>query len=307
MTGRLDERHEPTRREALGSGIATIAALAMGRVAKAAGDVPRAAGYGPFKMGIQSYSLRGFTTDGKPDLGKALKVTNELGLTNWEAFPAHLPMNGDVSAMKKQLADAGVTVLGYGVSHFGKDVDASRKLFEFAKSMRFTYLSADPDPASFDSLDKLVDEYGIAIGIHNHGPGHRYDKIDKIAAAIKDHHPKIGCCIDTGHFLRSNEDPVRAAEVFGNRIYGVHLKDVKAAKTFTILGKGDLRTADLLKTLASLGYGYALALEYEENPADPVAEIRECLAATRTAIAAASSGRPAPKTPIPVRAAGESK
>jgi inosose dehydratase len=307
MNGKLDGRQEPTRREALGAGIATVATLALGRDLKAAADVPRAGGYGPFKMSIQSYSLRGFTTDGKPDLAKALKVTNELGLTNWEAFPAHLPMAGDVAAMKKQLADAGVTVLGYGVSHFGKDVDASRKLFEFAKAMGFTYLSADPDPASFDSLDKLVDEYDIAIGIHNHGPGHRYDKIDKIASAIMDHNPKIGCCIDTGHFLRSKEDPVRAAEVFKSRIYGVHLKDVKDARTFTVLGKGDLRTTDLLKTLASLGYGYALALEYEENPADPVAEIRECLAATRSAIAASSSGRPAPKTPIPVRAAGESK
>ena len=30
--------------------------------------------------------------------------------------------------------------------------------------------SADPDPDSFDSLDKLCDEYKIAIGIHPHGP-----------------------------------------------------------------------------------------------------------------------------------------
>ena len=106
-----------------------------------------------------------------------------------------------------------------------------------------------------------------------------------IAAAIKDHHPKIGCCIDTGHFLRSKEDPVRAAEVFGKRIYGVHLKDVKDAKTFTVLGEGDLRTADLLKALAALKYRYCLALEYEENPSDPMADIRACLAAVRKAVA----------------------
>ena len=143
-----------------------------------------------------------------------------------------------------------MTVVGYGVVRFTKDHDANRKLFEFAKAMGLGYLSADPDPDSFDSLDKLVEEYGVAIGIHNHGPGHRWAKIDTIAAAIKDHHPKIGCCIDTGHFLRSREDPVRAVEVFGKRIYGVHLKDVKDAKTFTILGEGDLRTADLLKALA---------------------------------------------------------
>src|SRR5207249_1585156 len=109
---------------------------------------------------------------------------------------------------------------------------------------------------------------------------------DQIAAAIKDHHAKIGCCIDTGHFLRSKEDPVRAVEVFGTRTYGVHLKDVKDATHFTVLGKGDLRTVDLLKALAKLRYDYCLALEYEEHPDNPVDEIRECLTATKQAASA---------------------
>ena len=41
--------------------------------------------YGPFKMGLQSYSLRGYTTDGKADLSKALAVTKDLGVHYWEA------------------------------------------------------------------------------------------------------------------------------------------------------------------------------------------------------------------------------
>jgi sugar phosphate isomerase/epimerase len=151
--------------------------------------------------------------------------------------------------------------------------------------MGFEYVSADPDPGSFEVLDKLVEEYGVNLGIHNHGPGHRWEKIDTIAAAIKDHSPRIGCCVDTGHFLRSREDPVRAVEAFGSRVYGVHLKDVKDAKRFTILGEGDLRTAELLKTLARLNYRSGMNLEYEENPKAPMDDIRACLKATRDAIA----------------------
>src|SRR5208337_528953 len=49
------------------------------------------------------------------------------------------------------------------------------------------YLTVDPDPDSFDLLDKLVEEYGIPIGIHNHGPGHKYALIYTIARSIKDH------------------------------------------------------------------------------------------------------------------------
>ena len=89
------------------------------------------------------------------------------------------------------------------------DADANRRIFEFAKSLGLEYVSADLDPGAFDAIDKLVEEFGVGVGIHNHGPGHRYAKIETISDAIKDHHQKIGCCIDTGHFLRSRDRPRR--------------------------------------------------------------------------------------------------
>jgi sugar phosphate isomerase/epimerase len=240
-------------------------------------------------MGIQSYSLRGYRLGKKVDLAKALAVTQELGLKYWESYGDHVPTltePEELAPYKRQFASAGVTVLGYGVVPLTKDEYKNRVFFQFAKAMGVSYLSADPDPDCFDDVDKLIEEFNVAVGIHNHGPRHRYGKIDTIAKAIKDHHPKFGCCIDTGHFLRSREDPVRAVEVFGKRIYGVHLKDVKDAKTFTVLGEGDLRTVDLLKALAKLKYGYCLALEYEEHPEDPKDDLRACLKATREAVAA---------------------
>jgi len=274
----------------LAAGCTLAGAAALGRTLSAGDPASQdsAGPYSPFKMGLQSYSLRGYTQNGRPALGKALAVTKELGLHYWEAFPAHVPMNADANAretLKRELEAAGVTLAGYGVVHLGGNADADRKTFEFAKSLGLEYLSADPEPASFDALDKLVESFDIAIGIHNHGPGNRYAKIETIGKAIKDHHPKIGCCIDTGHFLRSKEDPVHAVEAFGNRVFGVHLKDVKDAKTFTILGQGDLRTVDLLKALAQNKYRYCLAIEYEEKPEDPQDDIKACLAEAARAIA----------------------
>jgi inosose dehydratase len=266
-----------TRREALAAGAATLGALALGVRPARADDDSR---YGPFKMGLQSYSLRHFKRD------EALAKTKELGLHYWEAYSAHIPSDpATAEQMKKVCEGAGVDLAGFGVSRFTKDADKSRKLFEFAHAAGVDYLSADPDPDAFDSLDKLCEEYGVAIGIHPHGPGHRWDKIDKIYAAVKDHHEKIGLCNDTGHLLRSREDPVRAVEVFGKRTYGVHLKDVKGAQTFTILGQGDLDMPALFKALAKNGYSYCMALEYEENEADPIADIRACLDAAAKAIA----------------------
>jgi inosose dehydratase len=281
-----------SRRDVLATGLATAGLWAGSRLTDAEVEMigirePGGA-YGPFKMGLQSYSLRGYTSGGRADLKTALSITKQLGLHYWESYPAHLPVSDDwvkIKAAKEEIEGQDIHVIGYGVVPLGKDKDASRKLFQFAKALGVEYLSADPDPDCFDLLDKLVEEYGIAVGIHNHGPGHRYAKIDTIAQAIKDHHHKIGCCIDTGHFLRSREDPVRAVEVFGNRVYGVHLKDVKNADTFTVLGAGDLRTVELLKALAANKYGYCLALEYEEKPANPIEDIKACLAEVRKAIA----------------------
>jgi inosose dehydratase len=272
-----DRASRPTRRDILAAGLAAAGALAAGRPLRAR-DTPAPGPYGPFKMGIQSYSLRNFK------LEKALELTRELGLKYWESYNAHIPIDPVRAAEYQAITErAGVTVAGFGVVRFTGNHDANRQIFDFAKVLGVEYLSADPSKDAFDSLDKLVEEYDIPVGIHNHGPGHQYAEIDTIARAIADHSDKIGCCIDTGHFLRSREDPVRAVEVFDKRIYGVHLKDVKDAKTFTILGEGDLRTADLLKALAARKYAYCLALEYEERPEDPMADIKACLEAARKA------------------------
>lgn len=275
------ESHGLTRRQALAAGAAAFGALAFApamRLGRAADDSAR---FGPFKMGLQSYTLRHYK------LAEALAKTKELGVHYWEAYPGHMPYETSrISEYQGLEKEYGVKILGYGVNRFTKNTDANRKFFEFAHAAGIDYLSADPDPDAFDSLDKLVQEYGVAIGIHPHGPGHRWDTIDKIWTAVKDHNEKIGLCNDTGHLLRSKQDPVEAVKVFGKRTYGVHLKDVKDAKTFTLLGQGDLKLGELFKALAAIDYSYVVALEYEEHEMDPIADVKACLDAAAAALVA---------------------
>ena len=237
--------------------------------------------YGGFKMCIQSYSLRGF--DGKT----AMQHSQKLGLKYWESFRNHVPMDTapeKVAAAKAMLKEHGLTLLAFGVEGFNENEGAARK------AMGVMSISADPkkDKATFDLLDKLVAEYDIAIAIHNHGPKASYDKVTDVQTWVKDRHPKIGACVDTGHYLRSDEDPVEVIEKLGKRVFGVHLKDVKnlpgGGKKFTILGEGDLRLAGCLKALKKLDYKYSLSLEYEESPQNPIADIELCLKAVRDAV-----------------------
>lgn len=269
---------ELTRRQVLTG--AAAAGLGLSPVARA---LLFADPYAPFRMGIQSYSLRNYP------LAQALKEAKALGLSNWEAYPAHVPASaqpGKIAELVKAHKDAGVKLWAWGVVGFNADEVASRAQFEFAKQMGIKVISADPSADSFGTLDKLVKEYNIRIAIHNHGPGARYSTLDQLTKAIDGHDWRIGVCIDTGHALRSKQDPVEWAKVLGKRVHGVHLKDVKDATRFTILGEGDLRLNDLLTELRKLKFDQLMSLEYEEKPEDPRADIKLCLEATQKAVKA---------------------
>lgn len=273
------------------SGLAA-AGLALGRSALTAADAA-ADPYGGFKMGLQSYSLRGYK-----DPEVALQHTQELGLKYWEAFPGHLPLStvpAEVAKQKELLAKYGVTLLSYGVVPFSNDETAARRIFDFATAIGLTSISANPkkERETFDLLDKLVEEYKIPIAIHNHGPKAEYDKISDVETWTKDRHPLIGACVDTGHFLRSDENPVDAIERLGKRVFGCHLKDVRSVKgdgnepskkIMTVLGEGDLDVAGCLRALRKSGFDRCLSLEYEENAQSPLSDIETCLESVQKAV-----------------------
>ena len=235
--------------------------------------------FGGFDVGMQSYSLRGYSWD------EALRHVQELGLVKIEAFDAHYSIKStpeQIAERKSKLRSMGLVVLGHGVNRFTKDHEANRKVFEFARRAGVRNLSADPSEDAFDSLDKLVAEFDIRIAIHNHGPGARYDKIADVLKAIKGHHPSIGACADLGHYIRSAEDPVRAIHLFQGRLYGVHLKDFaeqKAKAQGVILGRGHLDIEGTFRALRKVDFPAdgSLSLEYEEKPENPLADIRQCL------------------------------
>ncbi|MEQ1827736.1 MAG: sugar phosphate isomerase/epimerase [Pirellula sp.] len=244
-----------------------------------------------FKLGIQLYSLREFPVD------QALHHAKDAGFEQVEFYSGMLPLNSskekidEIVGMVKKL---GLSISAHGVNKFTKDADANRKTFEFAKAAGIKTLSADPDPDSFDSLNVLVKEFDIRIAIHNHGPTHRYNKALDVVRAIEKSDVRIGACADLGHYIRSGEMPVDVIRLLKGRLYGVHLKDFAEMQNKTkgvILGKGFLDCAAVFESLDKTGFPAdgALSLEYEENPKDPISDIRECYAVARKAYDASGS------------------
>lgn len=270
-----------SRRTFLGTAVSGLALASSRRLSRAAEGADQ--DFGGFNVGLQSYTLRGFPVD------RALAEIKNLGLHSVEFFDAHFSAkssDADIAAMKSKTAALGIKMTGHGVNPMTKDHEANRRWFEFAKKAGIRNISADPTEDSFGSLDKLCEEYQIRIAIHNHGPAARYNRITDVLNAIKDHHPLIGACADLGHYIRSGEDPVRAIHLFKGRLYGIHLKDFAEQRAKTkgvILGKGHLDVVGVFKALATVNFPSdgCLSLEYEENPADPLDDVKQCLAVAR--------------------------
>lgn len=275
-------RHS-TRRQFLQwtSGAACAAAFAT--------QVRAADPWGGFPVGVQSYSLREF------NVHDAVRHIQGMGIRFVEFFSKHLSVTAsadDIAATTKLLGDAGIKLNAHGVNGFSKDHEANRKLFEFAKKAGIRNMTADPSPDSFDSLDKLCAEYDLRIAIHNHGPGHRYNKIADVVNAVKGRHPHIGACVDCGHFIRTKEDPIKALHELKGRVFALHLKDDSkqdGGSHNVILGKAHLDVPGIFKALKATQFPAdgALSLEYEANPANPIDDMKACIEVIKEAIAKA--------------------
>ncbi len=272
----------PNRRQFLVASSAAVAAASL------AGHAAAADAHA-YKLGIQLYSLRGF------DVDQALKHASDLGFEQVEFYSGMLPTNAsadEIKAIQKKVADLGMTISAHGVNRLTKDADANRKIFQFAKAVGIPTITADPDPDSFDNLDELVEEFDIRVAIHNHGPKHRYNKAIDVLHAIEGHDARIGACADLGHYIRSGQRATEVIRLLEGRLYGIHLKDFAEMKDQThgvILGKGFLDVEGVFRALKATGFpdNGAISLEYEENPKDPIDDIRQCVAIAKDAMSKA--------------------
>ncbi|MCZ2342766.1 MAG: sugar phosphate isomerase/epimerase [Bacteroidales bacterium] len=281
--------HLISRRQWMGASTAAVAGAMLPHsqpTFAANRAAPNTAAFGGFTVGVQSYTFRQFS------LEQMLKQTQELGLSYAEFYRGHIPTNSTpeaVARIRKLCGEYGITPIAFGVEHFSKNHDANKKLFDFGASLGIKHMSADPDPDSFDSLDKLVDEYKISIAIHPHGPTgkslHRWYSAEIIMKAVKDHHPLIGTCLDTGHLIRSVQlgaklDPAQQIRVMGARNFGLHLKD-HDNKRRTDVPFGDptgvLDVAGVLQALRDVKFGGYISIEYEAHANAPKADVAQCI------------------------------
>ena len=268
-----------TRRSFLTAVSATAASLAV-RPACAAS---------PYRIGVESYCFHDV------DFAATLAHTKALGLKYIELHDGHLAYASpppELSRAKAAFAAAGITPSGvYIHDAFTAEEAVARPIFEYTKTVGFTYINGGPRREALPLLDRLAREYGIRIALHNHGPKARYETLEDITSALEAH-PNISACVDIGHFARSHVDPVKAIRAIGRRALAVHVKDVDASGENRIVGQGTIDMPGVFAALAQTRFDGLLVLEYEgdfDNMPKRLDGMRQSLAVMDKLIAAAAA------------------
>jgi len=270
--------------------VLAVSVLSMGSQAELPLDHhPVTDAYDGWRLGTQAYTFKKFT------FFEAIEKAESLGL-NWiEAYPGqtvsadspdvkmnHMMGSDAREKVKERLAASRVRLVNYGVVRLPPDEAQSRKVYDFAKDFGIETIVAEPKPEAFDMLERLCQEYGIKLAIHNHPKPSFYWNPDKVLEVCKGRSPLIGACADTGHWMRSGINPLEAIKKLEGRIISFHFKDLNefgnrnAHDVVWGTGKADVKA--LLAEIDRQGFAGVFSIEYEHNWENSLPEIRRSVA-----------------------------
>ena len=276
---------EVTRRAFFGTLGAAATLSSLDRAYAATPAALRAAA--TLKLGVASYSLRKFTLD------QTLAMAKELGVKYMTFKDVHIPRTDPpetTRALKAKIEAAGITIMGGGTINMPNNPDQIRKDFVYAKHAGMPLIYASPDPAALDFIESMVKEHDVKLVIHNHGPEDKWWPAPKDAYdAVKSRDKRMGLCIDVGHTIRTGTDPVQACLDCRDRLYDMHVKDLKVKTdrdSQVEVGRGIIDFPGLFRTLLKIGYVGQVGLEYEIKADNPLPGMQESLAYMRGVLAA---------------------
>jgi sugar phosphate isomerase/epimerase len=256
---------------------AIATALSLAGLTVAAAPIPENCLTGGIALGCQAWTFREFT------VMEAIQKTAEAGGKVIEFYPDqkfspeqpslkfdHNATDEMVSAVKAQLKKYGIRAVNYGVVNIPNDEAGARKIFEFAKKFELYGITTESVEA-LDTIEKLVKEYDIRVGFHNHprqpdNPGYKMWDPHYVLSVVKDRDPRIGSTADVGHWVRSGLDPVACLKILRGRIISTHLKDLneKSPNAHDVpFGTGVSNIPAILGELKRQHFNGNASIEYE--------------------------------------------
>ncbi|MEF8853473.1 MAG: sugar phosphate isomerase/epimerase [Haloarculaceae archaeon] len=205
-----------------------------------------------FDIGVQSVVYQDFS------LRELLAELDDVDVDHLELWDYHLSPADEESTVAdgvEAIGDSSVAVCGYGVVDLD-DTGQAREHFAFADRLGAGYVTVNYPPARDDITGELVDlgnEFDLDVGVHNYSSVH-HDDLTRVFSTMADvrsvldryDDPRLGLCVDTGHFLVEAVDPEAVLREFGPRVNSLHLKDTSDAEVEDYPGAGKLDVATVL-------------------------------------------------------------
>jgi len=268
----------------------TSACLMAASAAQGANPIPDEYKINGFAIGCQAYTFNRFSafeavektaqTGGKViEFYPGQKFSKEEPNLKWD----HDATDEMIAKMQAKLKQHGIKAVNYGVVGIDKDEAKARKVFEFAKKMGLRAITTESVDA-INTIEKLVKEYDIMVGFHNHGgslsrPDYKVWDPLFIAGVITGRDARIGAAADTGHWCTSKLTPVEGLRELKGRIISAHLKDKKEpGQSHDVpYGEGVADIKACLDELKAQGFEGNLSIEYEYNWDNNVPECTKCV------------------------------
>jgi sugar phosphate isomerase/epimerase len=256
--------------------------------------IPDDAKIGGFALGCQAYTFNRFS------VFEAIEKTAQAGGKTIEFYPGqklspeepNVKWDHNASAevlqkVKDKLTKHKILAVNYGVVG-ANDETEWRKIFEFAKAMGLYGITTEA-VQDLDKIEKLVKEFDIRVGIHEHArrPDNANYKVwdpKYVLSVVKDRDHRIGACADTGHWATSGFKPIEALKILQGRIVSVHLKDrpeIGKQMPDTIYGTGVSDVKGMLDELKRQGFKGNISIEYENNWDHSVPDVAQCIGFVR--------------------------
>jgi len=278
-----------------------LTAIALAGLAHAAPPIPDDLKVGGFAVGCQAYTFNRFS------VFEAIEKTAYSGGKVIEFFPGQklskeepgVKFSHDATPevwekVKAKCKEHGITPMAYGVVGLSPDEKVSRKVFEFAKAMGIRVINTESVNA-LDTAEKLVKEYDIKVGIHDHpkrpdDPTYRVWDPNYVLEVTKDRDARMGACADIGHWVRSGLKPVECVKILKGRIMSSHMKDLHAPLPSghdVHWGKGVSDVKAVLDEFKAQGFVGPISVEYEYNWDNNAEDAKACIDFVRAYGAAA--------------------
>jgi sugar phosphate isomerase/epimerase len=235
-------------------------------------------------FGIHSYCFRLFSNQ------EFAQAARELGVDNVSLSNVHGKF-GEPQGFEQVLAvyrEANLAISNIGVVLLEGE-ESDRNAFEFARRAGCKILAVNFHPATFEKASRkaqeLAEEYDVWCGIHNHGGYHWLGNSEILEHIFNTTGPRLGLFLDTAWALSARQNPVEMARKFGDRLYGIHLKDFvfdRDGKTEdVIVGTGGIDLPAFVRAVEEAGFKGSCTLEYEAEPENPLPALQKCAAAIR--------------------------